>query len=62
MNYTQQQGTQHRKRPYEKPAFIQVPLRPEEAVLGFCKTQSPGTSAGPGSSRCYTLGCSGLGS
>jgi hypothetical protein len=26
------------KRPYTKPELIQVPLRPEEAVLGFCKS------------------------
>ena len=25
------------KRPYKKPELMQVPLRPEEAVLGNCK-------------------------
>jgi hypothetical protein len=59
MNNAQQQDTQHRKRPYQKPAFTQVPLRPEEAVLGHCKTSA---AAGPGNRRCSTLNCRGLGS
>ena len=53
MNDTQQQGTQHPKRPYQKPALIQVPLRPDEAVLGNCKTVR-GTTAGVGNSNCRT--------
>jgi len=28
----------HEKKPYQKPEVKQVHLRPEEAVLGFCKT------------------------
>lgn len=59
MNDTQQQDTQHRKRPYQKPALIQVPLRPEEAVLGHCKTM---TGAGPFNVTCSTTGCGSLGS
>jgi hypothetical protein len=48
------------KKPYEKPEIRQVELRPEEAVLGNCKT---GVSAGPGSGTCNTPGpCSSLGS
>ena len=47
------------KKRYAKPEFIQVALRPEEAVLGFCKNT---TSAGPGNARCNTGACSGLGS
>jgi hypothetical protein len=62
MNDTQQQGTQHRKRTYRKPAFIQVSLRPEEAVLGHCKGTGkfgPSTSA----SGCnYYAKCNALGS
>ena len=45
------QRSQDRK-PYRKPAMIQVPLRPEEAVLGYCKTAA--TAAGPGGSNCQT--------
>ncbi len=33
------------RKPYAKPEVRQVPLRPEEAVLGGCKTTSTG---GPG--------------
>lgn len=54
MNDTQQQDTQHRKRPYQKPALIQVPLRPEEAVFGHCKTSGV---AGPGNSSCHQTYC-----
>ncbi|MCX8036115.1 MAG: hypothetical protein N3D11_03480 [Candidatus Sumerlaeia bacterium] len=32
--------TKHSKKPYEKPQIAKVPLRPEEAVLGACKTTS----------------------
>jgi hypothetical protein len=37
------------KQPYTKPEVKQVPLRPEEAVLGFCKTETVG---GPMQSAC----------
>lgn len=37
------------KKPYAKPIFKKVPLRPEEAVLGFCKS---GGSVGPLQSTC----------
>lgn len=47
------------KKPYVKPACIPVELRPEEAVLGACKTAS---SAGPGAGTCATLVCNALGS
>jgi hypothetical protein len=43
------------KRSYIKPTIERVDLRPEEAVLGACKTS---TSAGPAASSCTTLGCS----
>ena len=52
-----EQGTQEKK-PYKKPQLKQVSLRPEEAVLGSCK--SAGTS-GPGSGNCAVPGCSSLG-
>ena len=41
------------RKPYEKPKLSQVALRPEEAVLGNCKTMSV---AGPAESDCMALG------
>ena len=35
-------GTHHPKRPYMRPEVKQVPLTPEEAVLGFCKVEGVG--------------------
>ena len=40
---------QKRKRAYQKPELTQVSLKPEEAVLGICKTS---TTTGPGQSKC----------
>jgi len=37
------------KRPYTKPQIQEVPLRPDEAVLGNCKT---GSVSGPAQHRC----------
>lgn len=37
------------KRPYAKPQVQEVPLRPDEAVLGGCKTAS---TSGPAQHRC----------
>jgi hypothetical protein len=34
-------GGAGRKKPYVKPELSQVPLRPEEAVLGNCKGTGP---------------------
>jgi hypothetical protein len=45
----QQQGSTKKK--YEKPEAKRFPLRPEEAVLGFCKTNA---ATGP-----TGLGCRG---
>jgi len=39
------------KKPYTKPEVRQVQLRPEEAVLGGCKT-APGASGGMTGSLC----------
>jgi hypothetical protein len=52
---------QHSKRPYTKPQLTQVPLRPDEAVLGFCKGAG---QSGPGNSgQCTTpSACSSSGS
>lgn len=38
------------KRPYLKPELVQVPLRPDEAVLKNCKTA--GGVGGPGGQNC----------
>jgi hypothetical protein len=37
------------KKPYAKPQIQEVPLRPDEAVLGGCKTSS---TSGPAQHRC----------
>jgi hypothetical protein len=48
------------KKAYEKPTLSEVALRPEEAVLGNCKTAG---ISGPASSDCTNFGaCSSVGS
>lgn len=48
------------RRPYKKPEITQVPLRPEEAVLGACKTRN---TSGPGQATCRApAACSSIGS
>ncbi len=48
------------KKPYAKPSVSKVELRPEEAVLGFCKSSS---RSGPVQSKCSTpTRCRSLGS
>jgi hypothetical protein len=37
------------KKPYTKPQIQEVPLRPDEAVLGNCKTSAV---SGPAQARC----------
>ncbi len=48
------------KKPYTRPELKQVPLKPEEAVLGFCKVagvRGPGTFTGCGGLlQCYRKG------
>lgn len=49
-----------RRKPYEKPTLSQVALRPEEAVLGNCKTMGV---AGPAQADCISFGgCATMGS
>jgi hypothetical protein len=51
---------EQKKKVYEKPTLSEVPLRPEEAVLGSCKTVMV---SGPAMADCSNLmGCSSLGS
>lgn len=38
--------SEQRRKPYEKPEATLFPLRPEEAVLGFCKSVSHGATGG----------------
>jgi hypothetical protein len=47
------------RRPYEKPTVTQVPLRPDEAVLGACKNAG---TAGPAGGFCSLTMCSTLAS
>lgn len=48
------------KKQYEKPVVTRFPLRPEEAVLGFCKSNA---SAGPSGGGCRSVtSCSSPGS
>jgi hypothetical protein len=54
------QDTQQTKKSYTKPVIREVPLRPEEAVLGVCKTSTgaiqPANPSGCVSpSPCYSL-------
>jgi hypothetical protein len=60
MNNKGKQEIGQPKKSYRKPEIKKVPLRPEEAVLGFCKTS---TTRGPGRANCRTpIRCYGQGS
>jgi hypothetical protein len=48
-----------RKKNYEPPKITVISLRPEEAVLGHCKSTTIG---GPGLGICATLSCNTIGS
>ena len=48
------------KKDYRPPRMTVISLRPEEAVLGHCKSM---TAAGPVGGTCHTTGnCQGIGS
>ncbi|HEV7425775.1 MAG TPA: hypothetical protein VGQ46_05370 [Thermoanaerobaculia bacterium] len=54
-----QQESANDKKKYEKPEAKRFPLRPDEAVLGFCKTNAasgPSSSGCRGTSRCSVPG------
>jgi hypothetical protein len=55
------EGAQSKKVPYEKPVVHQVALRPEEAVLGACKTASSGGPVSMGTCS-VPVACSTMGS
>ena len=48
-----------RLKKYEPPTVVAISLRPEEAVLGNCKTSA---SSGPAASSCIALLCKTIGS
>jgi hypothetical protein len=51
------------KKEYEKPTLTEVALRPEEAVLGNCKSATTSGPASIGNDCQFTIGgCSSLGS
>jgi hypothetical protein len=51
---------EQRRKPYEKPTLSEVALRPDEAVLGNCKTAAV---SGPAQADCtFFVGCSSVGS
>ena len=60
MKDANERNAQKEKRPYVKPEIQQVQLKPEEAVLGGCKTT---TAAGPARVTCdFGVGnCSAMG-
>lgn len=49
------------KKPYAKPELTRVGLRPEEAVLGACKTIG-GTAGGGAGGTCSVVSCQTTGS
>jgi hypothetical protein len=56
-----EQDAKQPKKPYSKPEVRQVPLRPEEAVLGACKSPSA-SGVGQGGSCDAVFTCNILGS
>lgn len=62
MNESERQKKEARtKKPYEKPRMRRVELRPQEAVLGACKS-SGGTVGGGAGGTCSTVTCQSQGS
>ena len=60
MEEPRENTTRKTRKPYAKPEVSQVQLRPEEAVLGFCKSTS---RSGPVHVRCNIAGrCLSIGS
>lgn len=52
-------GARVNKKPYTKPEVTQIPLRPEEAVLGGCKVAGTnGPNRGGGSTCVIPSNCS----
>lgn len=53
-------GPRDQRKTYEPPKVVAISLRPEEAVLGNCKTMT--VMSGPVSSTCSTTSCMTIGS
>lgn len=54
-----EQETQQPRKPYRKPELRKVMLKPDEAVLGYCKTDNkrgPGIGVCDSPVRCYVIG------
>ncbi len=54
-----EQVKQHPRKPYRKPELKRVVLKPDEAVLGYCKTKNtrgPGLGVCDSPTRCYVIG------
>jgi hypothetical protein len=64
MTSRRKQGERVPKKPYSKPEVKQVSLKPEEAVLGGCKTVSTQNSANhPAPNTCASpIACSAIAS
>ena len=45
------ENAENKRKSYQKPTLFQVPLRPDEAVLGNCKM---GSVTGPAQADCTT--------
>jgi hypothetical protein len=56
MNDRRKKDGRRAKKPYVKPEVKQVQLKPEEAVLGFCKTSGTGGSNIGGGTTCSIPG------
>lgn len=59
MKPEQRDVNQRSKRPYHKPEVVQIPLRPDEAVLGNCKTPNVTGPSAPncgGGANCMSIG------
>ena len=50
------------KKKYRKPSVRMIPLRPEEAVLGACKSATTGTLNAGGGHCTIPVNCSSIGS
>lgn len=61
MNDDNRDDVRRQRKTYQKPAMVVVALRPDEAVLGSCKSLS---ASGPGNpARCRTgIACNSIGS
>ncbi|MEE9501666.1 MAG: hypothetical protein V3V48_06290 [Candidatus Aminicenantaceae bacterium] len=54
-----EQETHQSKKPYKKPELKKVALKPDEAVLGYCKSDNkrgPGIGVCDSPTRCYVIG------